>query len=434
MDQDTVLRYSRHLIMPEIGIGGQKALLSSSVLVVGAGGLGCPVIQYLTASGVGTIGIVDYDVVDMSNLHRQILHTEVSAKQQVQKASSAAQAVASINSKTKFVEYHFQLNNKNALDVIMDYDVIVDATDNVPSRYLISDICVIADKPLVSGSALRWEGQLTVYHYKPVNEEKYGPCYRCLYPNPPPPETVTNCSDGGVLGVVPGIIGSMQALETIKIIIGVGPSYHKKLLVFDGLSSTFRNIKLRDGQPNCVACGTNPSINKHCIPDYERFCNMAAGDKCLTLQILPLERRLSVLEYNKLYVESESPHVLVDVRQPVELEICQLPNSVNLPIKTLELCQAQLLQMRNFGESSGKKLPLSDARFQLLSSAIDKLEIKKHASLPIVVVCKQGNDSQKAVEILTQCVEFSDNNVEIKDIIGGLMSWAAKVDSTFLRY
>ena len=435
MDQDLVFRYSRQLIMPEIGIKGQKLMLNSAVLVVGAGGLGCPAIQYLTAAGIGKIGIVDYDEVDISNLHRQVLHSEESVKKHIHKVTSAVKAAKNINSKTKFVEFHVQLSRDNVINIIKDYDVVIDATDNVPSRYLISDACVVRNKPLVSGSALRWEGQLTVYHYKSKTDLEYGPCYRCLYPNPPPPETVTNCSDGGVLGVVPGIIGSLQALEAVKIILGLGPSYHKQLLVFDGLHCTFRNIRLRGCQPDCFVCGLNPTINELNLPDYEKFCNMVATDKCLTLHVLPKDKRISVTEYKSQYLDSKCLHVLVDVRQPVELDICQLPNSINIPIKTLEFCNAKYEKICLTNHQS-PKMSLDECGLHNLDSALKHLQlndITKKVVIPVIVVCKQGNDSQKAVQILSKCFHFCQT-LEIKDIVGGLMSWSSKIDSNFLCY
>ncbi|CAK8684933.1 unnamed protein product [Clavelina lepadiformis] len=373
MDQESISRYSRQLIMPEIGVQGQQALLRSSALVIGAGGLGCPVIQYLTAAGLGRIGIVDYDEVELSNLHRQILHTEAKVKSGTHKATSAADAATALNSKIKIDQHHLQLDRDNVLEIVQRYDVVIDATDNVPSRYLISDACVLLNKPLISGSALRWEGQLTIYHYKAPDEENYGPCYRCLYPNPPAPETVTNCSDGGVLGVVPGIIGCLQALEAVKIMIGVSPSYHKKLLVFDGLVGMFRSIKIRGFQESCVVCGKNPTISKDSLPDYEKFCGMAAADKCITIKLLPADQRISPVEYKTKFIDSQMPHILLDVRQHVELDICALPNTTN------------------------------------------------------------GNDSQKAVKILSQYITF-ELPVSICDMIGGLMAWGGTVDKAFPYY
>ena len=429
LDQDSVFRYSRQLIMPEIGVTGQQRLMNSSVLIVGAGGLGCPVIQYLTAAGVGKIGIVDYDNVDLSNLHRQVLHSEETVVQKVCKATSAVEAARKLNSRTKFIEFKTQLGKDNAFEIVKPFDVIVDATDNVPSRYLVSDMCVLSNKPLVSGSALRWEGQLTVYHYKSTDENEYGPCYRCLYCNPPPPETVTNCSDGGVIGVVPGIIGCIQALETIKIIIGQEPSYHKNLLIFDGLKCSFRSIKLRGRQPSCLACGASPSITLENIPDYEQFCQMAATDKCKTLQLLSKDQRLTVLDYKSKYIDNNIPHVLLDVRQPVELEICHLPNAINIPIKILEHLEA--LYNKNKNKDLGK-MPLSESNLQVLNAELLKLQ-SFSSSVSVVVVCKQGNDSQKAVKILKDCIEFN-NEVNVCDLIGGLMSWSHHVDPTLLRY
>lgn len=430
LDQQSVLRYSRQLIMPEVGVVGQTALLNASVLVVGAGGLGCPVIQYLAAAGVGCIGIVDYDEVDISNLHRQILHTEKSIEFGINKVKSAALAARSINSKLNIIEHNVQLCRDNAFKIVKNYDVVVDATDNVPSRYLISDACVLCNKPLVSGSALQWEGQLTVYHYKSPEDAEYGPCYRCLYPKPPPPETVTNCSDGGVMGVVPGIIGSLQALETIKIIIGIGPTCHKKLLIFDGLYCQFSNIKLRGCQRNCVICGVNPRITLEALPDYEQFCQMSATDKCLLLNILPREKRLSVSAYKSHFIDSNALHVLIDVRQPVELEICRLPNSINIPIRTLNYIKA--VHHKKF-ELKNTKLSMEQAKLDILDTSIKEISEKEKGAVNLIVVCKQGNDSQKAVEILSKCVDFSQN-VEIKDLIGGIMSYASNVDTSLLKY
>ena len=430
LDQESVFRYSRQLIMPEIGMTGQKALLKSSVLVIGAGGLGCPVIQYLTAAGVGCIGIVDYDIVDCSNLHRQVLHTENSVKSNVCKAKSAACTAKSLNSTVNIIEHHVQLSKENAVEIIKNYDVVIDGTDNVPSRYLISDVCVLCNKPLVSGSALRWEGQLTVYHYMPSIESEYGPCYRCLYPMPPPPETVTNCSDGGVLGVVPGIIGTIQALETIKIIIGLGPSYHKKLLIFDGLNCIFRNIKLRGHQHDCAVCGDIPSITIERLPNYEQFCQMNATDKCVKLNILPMDKRVTVSTYKSLFLDSNLSHILIDVRQPIELEICVLPNAINIPIKTFDLIKAHY---KKVFEKKNTKMSLKDASLDTLEALIDRIYKENNETVPLIVVCKQGNDSQKAAQILDNCIDFK-HKVDIKDLVGGLMNYASKIDHNFLRY
>jgi len=335
LDNAGIARYSRQLILPEIGPNGQRLLSATSVLIVGCGGLGCPAAIYLAAAGIGRLGLVDHDTVELSNLHRQILHTE--HRLDVKKSESVAAACHGINSSVHCVPYHLALDSSNAADIIKQYNIVVDATDNVATRYLLNDACVLLGKPLVSGSALRFEGQLTVYNYSG------GPCYRCLYPKPPPPETVTNCSDGGVLGVVPGIIGSIQALEVIKIAAGMpGSSYSKRLLLFDALEATFRTIRLRDRQPNCAICGDNPSITK--LIDYEQFCGRRATDKSGNITLLTDVERISVTEY-KAILDEEQEHILVDVRLPVELEICQLPNNntINIPIADIGMIRIIIL-------------------------------------------------------------------------------------------
>ncbi|XP_033734374.1 adenylyltransferase and sulfurtransferase MOCS3-like [Pecten maximus] len=391
-----ISRYSRQLILPEIGVKGQLSISSTSVLVVGAGGLGCPSSIYLAAAGIGRIGLVDYDEVELTNLHRQILHTET--KVGVTKSASAAHACKSLNSHVECVPYHLQLNSSNALQLIQQYDIVLDATDNVATRYLLNDACILANKPLVSGSALRFEGQLTVYNYNG------GPCYRCLYPKPPPPETVTNCSDGGVLGVVPGIIGCLQALEALKIASGIGPSFSQVMLMFDGLDGTFRRIKLRGRQPSCPLCSTNPSITQ--LIDYEQFCGTRADDKDKCLKVLDSEHRITVHEYKKM-LETSSEHVLVDVRTEVEMDICQLPHQpINIPINRI-----------------GQEESIARIQSQLSTSE------EKPA---VIVVCRRGNDSQIAVEKLLRC--FKDSEVDIKDIRGGLHAWAKHIDTNFPVY
>nr|XP_004226357.1 adenylyltransferase and sulfurtransferase MOCS3 [Ciona intestinalis] len=424
MDQESISRYSRQLIMPEIGVKGQLKLKDSSILIIGAGGLGCPAIQYLVAAGIGQIGIVDYDEVELSNLHRQILHTETKAERKMRKTSSAAEAALQLNSKVKVDEYCLQLDRENALGIVGKYDVVLDATDNVPSRYLINDVCVVLNKPLVSGSALRWEGQLTTYHFHNKEENTYGPCYRCLYPKPPPPETVTNCSDGGVIGVIPGIIGCMQSLEAIKIIVGVSPSYNQKLLVFDGLYGAFRTIKLRGAQETCAVCGKDPSITANNLPNYEEFCGTAATDKCLKLNILNSEERISAMEYKDLYVDRKKPHVLVDVRSEIEIEICALPNSINVPIKVFERCQRIV--------KGGNNVNVKELNTRL-DKAVQDAEVKDDEKLQVFVVCRLGNDSQKAVEIMKKHVTLP-SNINVRDIKGGLLAWSNSVDKSFPRY
>ncbi|NXD04145.1 MOCS3 sulfurtransferase, partial [Certhia familiaris] len=287
------------------------------------------------------------------------------------------------------------------------YDIVADCSDNVPTRYLVSDACVLAGKPLVSGSALRLEGQLAVYNYRG------GPCYRCLFPVPPPPDTVTSCADGGVLGVVPGIIGCMQALEVLKIASGMGSSFHQYMLMFDALEGRFRNIKLRPKKADCAVCGDSPSVT--CLQDYEAFCGSSATDKCRALQLLPGEDRISVRQYKEL-LDGRVPHVLLDVRPQVEVDICRLEHALHIPLSKLqEKHEESLLHLQ-----------------QRINE--EKRRADDQTALPVYVVCKLGNDSQKAVKILQELPAKEFGSVIAKDIKGGLMAWATKIDSTFPQY
>lgn len=388
LSNDEILRYSRQLLLPEWGVKTQLKLSreTKGVLVVGAGGLGCPAIQFMAAAGLSPIGVVDYDDVDVSNLHRQILHTE--KRQGMAKVDSVVMAIQELNSHVKVVPYKMSLDSSNALEIINQYDAVLDASDNVATRYLLNDACVLANKPLISGSALRFEGQLTVYNYKG------GPTYRCLFPEPPPPETVTNCSDGGVVGVVPGIIGSLQAQEAMKIVGGFGDVLSGKMLLFDSLSFRFTTVKLRPRSANA------DKIEK--LIDYEQFCGAKASDKDKSLKLLSLEDRLSVQEYHG--VIRAQPHVLIDVRSEPEMDICRLENSVNVPIGDIEK-----------EESIGKIQ-------SLLSEA---------GSKNLVLLCRRGNDSQVAVQRLKKKLDAS---IVIKDIKGGLYSWADHIDKSFPKY
>lgn len=405
LSNQEILRYSRQLLLPELGVKGQLRLSGSSVLVVGCGGLGCPLAQYLAAAGVGRLGLLDYDEVELSNLHRQILHGE--DNQGMAKALSAAAAARRLNSEVECIPYNLQLSPENALQLIQQYDIVADCSDNVPTRYLVNDACVLSGKPLVSASALRMEGQLTVYNYRG------GPCYRCLYPVPPPPETVTNCSDGGVLGVIPGIMGCFQALEVLKIASGQISSCDQTLLLLDGQSSRLRSIRLRSRQSSCSVCGDQPSITQ--LLDYQRFCGSAPTDKCRKLLLLPPDQRISVQDYKSL-LDSCAPHLLLDVRPLVEVEICRLPFSTNIPLSSLE-------------ERSSDHLLLLKERIRTL-----KQELDGDAQPQVFVICKLGNDSQKAVKVLESLSGSELDNISVKDISGGLMAWARKIDQTFPQY
>nr|XP_028684343.1 adenylyltransferase and sulfurtransferase MOCS3 [Macaca mulatta] len=406
LSPDEILRYSRQLVLPELGVHGQLRLATASVLVVGCGGLGCPLAQYLAAAGVGRLGLVDYDVVEMSNLARQVLHGEALAGQA--KALSAAASLRRLNSAVECVPYTQALTPATALDLVRRYDVVADCSDNVPTRYLINDACVLAGRPLVSASALRFEGQITVYHYDG------GPCYRCIFPQPPPAETVTNCADGGVFGVVTGILGCLQALEVLKITAGLGPSYSGSLLLFDALRGHFRCIRLRSRRLDCAVCGERPTVTD--LLDYEAFCGSSATDKCRSLQLLSPEERISVTDYKRV-LDSGASHLLLDVRPQVEVDICRLPHALHIPLKHLE---------RRDGES-----------LKLLKEAIweGKQSTQEEAAVPIYVICKLGNDSQKAVKVLQSLAAAQElDSLTVRDVVGGLMAWAAKIDGTFPQY
>ena len=391
-----VSRYSRQLILDEFGPAAQTRLKHSSCLIVGLGGLGCPAATYLAAAGIGKLGLVDYDVVELGNLHRQVLHSEDRVGQL--KVKSAQESLTRLNSNVQIECHQTLLTRDTALSVAKEYDVILDATDNVATRYLLNDISVILDKPLVSGSALKFEGQMTVYHHKG------GPCYRCIFPTPPPPEMVTNCSSGGVIGAVPGIIGNLQALEAIKLLAGLEVSYSGNMLLFDGLNGSFRTIKLRGRNPCCKSCGDTPEISESLV-DYEDFCGSKADDKCSHVSILKPEERISVESLKAL---KEKSYVIIDCRKCMEFEICHLPNSINLPLDDLQ----------------NSKDPLN-----LIDSQV------KDSNRDILFLCHHGNRSQTAVELIKMNAPPSQlQNRDVKDIIGGIDLWARSIDSSFPRY
>ncbi|KAG0426325.1 hypothetical protein HPB47_026564 [Ixodes persulcatus] len=395
LTKEDVARYSRQMILPGFGVAGQKALKSASVLIVGAGGLGCPCAAYLAAAGVGRIGLLDYDVVESSNLHRQILHSE--AKLGMAKVDSLAVALRQLNSQPEYVRHNSVLDSSNALQILRGYQVVVDASDNVATRYLVSDACVRLGIPLVSGSALRWEGQLCVYNFNG------GPCYRCLFPQPPPRTTVDNCSDGGVLGMVPGIIGSLQALEVVKILTGCGDVCSGRLLLLDGSAGVVRRVALRGRSANCEACRKPSSAPLQ--TDYAAWCGSGPTDKACSISVLPQEQRISCEEL-KERLSDESPPVVVDVRPEVQFEMCHIPGSTNVPLECLE---------------------------EGASAVVEKL--RKSGSKEVLVVCRRGNDSQLAVQKLQKLLgDLNDVTCTVRDIRGGLESWAQTVDPSFPTY
>ncbi|XP_038220504.1 adenylyltransferase and sulfurtransferase MOCS3 [Zerene cesonia] len=398
-------RYSRQILLPDIGVRGQENLMRGKVLIVGAGGLGCPAAVYLAGAGVGEIGIVDYDTVDITNIHRQFLHTEKEAN--TSKAESAANSLRSINSRIKVTAYKIQLDSSNALEIASNYDAILDCSDNVPTRYMLSDVAVIAKIPLISGSALKMEGQLTIYGYRGQGpDDEPGPCYRCVFPRPPPPEAVGSCSANGVAGPVPGAIGALQALEAIKLLVGhardkllVG-----RMLIFDGEDMSFRTVKLRPRNVQCPSCSENPTITK--LVDYEIFCSAQANDKDLNLDILPPENRITVTELaGKLTGDvSEKRHLLVDVRSAPEFNMCKIDGAVNYPIDDLR----------------------KDKMDALLT------EIRKCTS-QVTFICRRGNDSQIAAKRVLDVIEDKHKN-KIKDLTGGLHAWSKYIDHDFPVY
>ncbi|XP_069625576.1 adenylyltransferase and sulfurtransferase MOCS3 isoform X2 [Ranitomeya imitator] len=403
LTNDDILRYSRQLVLPEFGVKGQLNLSRASVLIIGCGGLGCPVAQYLAAAGIGRLGLLDYDVVETSNLHRQVLHGE--KRKGMSKSASVVKTLMNLNSSVEYVPYQMMLNPRNALQLIQQYDVIADCSDNVPTRYLINDACVAAAKPLVSASALRWEGQLTVYNHRG------GPCYRCLFPVPPPAETVTNCADGGVLGIVPGIMGCMQALEVLKLTSGMASSFNGVMLMFDALDGRFRNIRIRGKKSDCTVCS---SSELQLLADYEAFCGSSASDKCRTLNILSNEERITVQLYKQM-LDEKVPHLLIDVRPQAEVDICHLEHSIHISLSQLE----------------DRNLTWVNVLTERLSEVTKST---KEMGNKVIVICKLGNDSQKAVKILQEFSNRSTSKFEAKDIIGGLMAWSGKIDSTFPQY
>ncbi|XP_059442336.1 adenylyltransferase and sulfurtransferase MOCS3 [Corylus avellana] len=399
---EMIHRYSRHLLLPSFGVQAQSNLLNSSVLVVGAGGLGSPALLYLAACGVGRLGIVDHDVVELNNMHRQIIHTEAFIGRP--KVKSAAAACRSVNSTVQIVEHQEALRTSNALEIFSKYDVIVDATDNAPSRYMISDCCVVLGKPLVSGAALGLEGQLTVYNYNG------GPCYRCLFPTPPPTTACQRCADSGVLGVVPGIIGCLQALEAIKIASVVGEPLSGRMLLFDALAARIRIVKIRGRSSECEVCGEKSTFTQQQFRefDYEKFTQSPLSPSPLKLNLLQADSRISSKAYHDRVANGEA-HVLVDVRPAHHFKIVSLPKSLNIPLPSLE------------------------ARLPEISSALKEEEERKGAgsdlSAQLYVICRRGNDSQRAVQSLHK-MGFTS----ARDIVGGLESWAQDVDPNFPTY
>ncbi|PSS27657.1 hypothetical protein M430DRAFT_93215 [Amorphotheca resinae ATCC 22711] len=414
-------RYGRQMIVPSIGIqAGQLRLKSSSVLIIGAGGLGCPAAAYIAGAGVGTIGIVDGDTVETSNLHRQILHS--TSKVGMRKAESAISYLKSLNPNPTYIAHTEHISPQNAQEIVERYDLVLDCTDNPASRYLISDVCVLLSKPLVSASALRTDGQLIVLNSPPLppGNEAGGPCYRCVFPKPPPAESVVSCGDGGILGPVVGVMGVLQAVEAIKIIVEgkLAPSPEiqeglkatpTSMLLFSALSpQPFRSVRLRSRRPGCFACSKDSGLSLEGLQsgslDYVLFCGLASSANVLTP-----EERIEAAEYAKI---REREHLLLDVREKVQFDICHLDGSINIPFSAF--------QGGAKAENDGKVptwLPES---------------LPKEA--PIYVVCRLGNDSQVVTRKLKESGLDSGGKRWIGDIRGGLKAWKQQVDENWPEY
>jgi sulfur-carrier protein adenylyltransferase/sulfurtransferase len=384
LSKDDVTRYSRHLIMPEVGVEGQRRLKAARVLCVGAGGLGSPSSLYLAAAGVGTLGLVDFDVVDVSNLQRQILYSTGDVGRR--KLTAARERLSGLNPAMTVIEHDTALTVGNALELFRDYDIIVDGADNFPTRYLVNDACVLTGKPNVYGSIFRFDGQASVF------ATKGGPCYRCLYPEPPPPGLVPSCAEGGVLGVLPGLIGTIQATEAIKLILGAGDSLAGRLLLFDALAMSFRTLKLRR-DPNCVICGDHPT--QKTLINYEQFCGVMPASQTAPAGLSP-EFETSVEEF-KAQLDRHDPVWILDVREPREFEICRIPGSTLIPLGELPNRVAELPQ----GDGAPE----------------------------IIVHCKMGGRSAKAVALLRE-----RGFTRIKNLQGGILAWIDKVDPSQAKY
>jgi adenylyltransferase/sulfurtransferase len=380
LTQPEMARYSRHVIMPEVGLDGQRKLKAAKVLVIGTGGLGSPLALYLAAAGVGTLGLVDFDVVDVSNLQRQIIHGTADVGRS--KCQSAAQRLNDINPEVKLDLWEDRFTSKNALDIVKHYDIVVDGTDNFPTRYLVNDACVLLNKPNVYGSIFRFDGQATVF------DPRVGPSYRCLYPEPPPPGEVPSCAEGGVLGILPGVIGCIQATETIKLILGIGEPLIGRLLHYDALNMTFKTYKIRR-DPKWPVGAPHPTVKG--LIDYEQFCGIGRGEAAPTQtatggEISPqdLKRRIDAGE--NLFV--------LDVRMPNEFAICRIPGTTLVPLPELPSRLAEVPKDRE-----------------------------------VIVHCKSGMRSQKAIDFLK-----AQGYTKLVNLTGGILAWADKVDPGMTRY
>ncbi len=380
LTHEEILRYSRHLLIPEVGLEGQRKLKAASILIIGTGGLGSPIALYLAAAGVGRIGLVDYDVVEYSNLQRQVIHGMATLGKL--KVESARQRMLDINPSIQVDVYNEAFTSANAMRIADGFDVIIDGSDNFPTRYLSNDLCVLTGKPNIYGSIFRFEGQASVFY------AKEGPCYRCLFPEPPPPGMVPTCAEGGVLGILPGTIGSIQATEALKIVLGIGEPLIGKLLIYNALDMTFEYVKLRKN-PQCKICGEHPEINE--LIDYDAFCGVPSREHSLENQDKNIN--ITPLELSELLKTGERI-LLIDVREPHELKISQIEGAKLIPLR---------------------ELPTRIPEFQREKN--------------IVVFCRTGERSRRAMEIL-RGAGFN----QVKNLSGGINAWARKVDPSLPEY
>jgi molybdopterin/thiamine biosynthesis adenylyltransferase/rhodanese-related sulfurtransferase len=394
LSNDEIARYSRHLILPEVGMEGQQKLKAAKVLCVGTGGLGAPLALYLAAAGVGTIGLVDFDTVDASNLQRQVIHSTATVGKL--KVDSAEIMLKGLNPYLNVVKYNTMLTSANALEIFKDFDVIADGTDNFQTRYLVNDACVLTGKPNAYGSIFRFEGQASVFG------TKEGPCYRCLYPEPPPPGLVPSCAEGGVLGILPGLVGVIQATEVIKLILKIGDPLIGRLLLVDSLGMTFRTLKLRKN-PDCPVCGTHPTVTE--LIDYDQFCGVPKPTETGPLEVaqnkavsdLPVVDGIPQIsvEALKAKLDAKEDVFVLDVREPHEYPIANLGAPL-IPVGSLESRIAELAPQKNS---------------------------------EIIVHCRSGARSQKAAVILKNA-----GFTNVSNLTGGILAWAEKIDPTMPKY
>ncbi|MDE3105482.1 MAG: molybdopterin-synthase adenylyltransferase MoeB [Acidobacteriota bacterium] len=394
LSNDEIARYSRHLILPEVGLEGQQKLKAARVLCVGTGGLGAPLALYLAAAGIGTLGLIDFDVVDKSNLQRQVIHSTHTVG--MLKVDSAEKMLLGLNPNLNVVKYNTMLTSANALEIFKDFDIIADGTDNFQTRYLVNDACVLTGKPNAYGSIFRFEGQASVF----ATED--GPCYRCLYPEPPPPGLVPSCAEGGVLGILPGLVGIIQATEVIKMVLGIGDSLAGRLLLVDALGMNFRSLKLRKN-PDCPVCGTHPTVTE--LIDYDQFCGIEKPKEVGPLEVAQNQAVADApvvdgipqitVEELKLKLDAKVDFFLLDVREPHEYPIANLGAPL-IPVGQLEA---------RLGEIAAEK------------------------DREVIIHCRSGARSQKAALILKQA-----GFTNVSNLSGGVLAWADKIDPSMPKY